>query len=122
MISGTWLSGPAKWATSLRRFSAPTLRDNPAVARAALGVLLLLLMLWHPVPWTGRIVPLLILAIAAFGWLEWLRHRAAEGFREGSDAHAARAARSTGPTSRPALVKNIAPETFSRSSRRETVA
>ena len=29
---------------------------------------------------------------------------------------------STGPTSRPALVKNIAPEMFSRSSRRETVA
>ena len=29
---------------------------------------------------------------------------------------------STGPTSRPAVVKNIAPETFSRSSRRETVA
>ena len=29
---------------------------------------------------------------------------------------------STGPTSRPAVVKNIAPDTFSRSSRRETVA
>jgi hypothetical protein len=29
---------------------------------------------------------------------------------------------STGPTSSPAVVKNIAPETFSRSSRRETVA
>lgn len=49
-VSGTWLSGPGKWATSLRHVSAPTLRDNPAAARAALGVLLLLLMLWHPVP------------------------------------------------------------------------
>jgi hypothetical protein len=29
---------------------------------------------------------------------------------------------STGPTSSPAVVKNIAPETFSPSSRRETVA
>jgi hypothetical protein len=29
---------------------------------------------------------------------------------------------STGPTSRPAVVKNIAPDTFSRSSRREAVA
>jgi hypothetical protein len=86
LISGTWLSGPGRWATSLRRVSAPTLRDNPAAARVALGVLLLLLMLWHPVPWTGRFFPLLILAIAAFGWLEWLRHRAAEEFPEGSDA------------------------------------
>jgi hypothetical protein len=25
------------------------------------------------VPWTQRLVPMIVLAIAAFAWLEWLR-------------------------------------------------
>jgi hypothetical protein len=92
LSSAAWLSGPGKWATSLRRNSAPVLRDNPAAARVGLGAMLVLLMLWHPVPWTGRFIPLLILAIAAFCWLEWLRRRANEEFPGGSSASVAPAA------------------------------
>lgn len=77
VASGAWLGGPGRRATWLRRVSGPTLRDNPGVARGGLALLLLLLVLWAPVPWTGRALPMLALALAAFAWLEWLRRRAA---------------------------------------------
>jgi hypothetical protein len=43
--------------------------------RAGLALLLLLLILWGPVPWTGQVVPLLLLTAAAFVWLELLMKR-----------------------------------------------
>jgi hypothetical protein len=42
--------------------------------RVGLGLLLLLLVMWGPVPWTRSFWPLLIFAIAAFVWLERVRH------------------------------------------------
>ncbi len=76
VASGAWLGGPGRRAVWLRDLSAPTLRDNPAIARVGLALLLLLLVLWAPVPWTGRAVPMLLLAAATFAWLEWLRRQA----------------------------------------------
>jgi hypothetical protein len=75
VATGAWLGGPGRWAVAGRRFVAPAVREYPAGSRVVLGALLLLLVYWHPVPWTGRIVPLLLLAIAAFCWLEWMRPR-----------------------------------------------
>jgi hypothetical protein len=46
--------------------------------RLALGALLLLLVWWNPVPWTGKPLAILILAIAVFAWLELVRRRALE--------------------------------------------
>jgi hypothetical protein len=76
VASGAWLGGPGRRASWLRRHAGPTLRDDPGIARVALGLALLLLVLWAPVPWTGRFVPMLVLTITAFAWLEWLRRRA----------------------------------------------
>lgn len=76
VASGAWLGGPGRRASWLRQVSGPTLRDNPGIARGGLALLLLLLVLWAPVPWTGRVVPMLTLTVAAFAWLEWLRRRA----------------------------------------------
>lgn len=45
------------------------------MVRAALALLLLLLILWGPVPWTGQVLPLLLLTVAAFMWLELLMKR-----------------------------------------------
>jgi hypothetical protein len=42
---------------------------------AALGVLLLLLVIWGPVPWTQRLWPMLIFAVGACAWLAWIRRR-----------------------------------------------
>ena len=61
-----------------RRIVTPALRDQPWLVRLGLGALLLLLIWWNPVPWTGKPLAILILAIAAFAWLEFVRHRALE--------------------------------------------
>ena len=82
VVSGAWLAGPGR-ATAVRAWAAPALRERPGLVRAGLGVLLLLLVIWGPVPWTQKIVPLLIFTVGAFGWLEWIRARTLEEFPEG---------------------------------------
>jgi hypothetical protein len=80
LASAAWLSGPGRVPVGVRRASAPMFRDHPGVAHGGLGVAILLLVLWGPVPWTQRIVPVLIFTVAAFVWLEWLRRRTVEEF------------------------------------------
>ena len=78
LILGAWLLGPGRVAVPARRMITPALRDQPWLVRLGLGALLLLLVWWNPVPWTGKPLAILILAIAAFAWLEFVRHRALE--------------------------------------------
>jgi hypothetical protein len=80
LASGAWLAGPGRLATDVRRASAPVYRDRPGVARGGLAVAILLLVLWSPVPWTGRVVPVLLVTVGAFVWLEWLRRRTLQEF------------------------------------------
>jgi hypothetical protein len=75
MVTAAWLAGPARWAAAVRRFVAPALREHAGVVRAGLGVLILLLVIWGPVPWTTKIIPVLVFTGAAFLWLEWIRSR-----------------------------------------------
>ena len=75
LVAGAWLAGPANRATQARQAVAPTFARRPAVVRVALALLLLLLILWGPVPWTGQVLPLLLLTVAAFVWLEVLMKR-----------------------------------------------
>ena len=78
LMLGAWLLGPGRVAVPLRRALTPALRDQPWLVRLGLGTLLLLLIWWNPVPWTGKPLAILILAIAAFAWLEVVRRRALE--------------------------------------------
>lgn len=80
VLSGAWLAGPGRRATALRRAAAPPLREHPGVVRAGLGVAILLLVIWGPVPWTQRFVSILIFTAAAYAWLEWIRRRTVEEF------------------------------------------
>jgi Short C-terminal domain len=80
VVSGAWLAGSGKRATGVRRVAAPSLRERPGVVRAVLGALILLLVLWGPVPWTQNIVTILIFTVVAFIWLEWIRARTLEEF------------------------------------------
>jgi hypothetical protein len=80
LTSGAWLGGPGRRATALRRMSAPAMRDQPGGVRVALGVLILLLILWGPVPWTQNFWWLLVFTAGAYIWLEWLRRRTLEEF------------------------------------------
>jgi hypothetical protein len=81
LIAGAWLAGPGQRATTLRRAGAPTFQQRPAVVRVALALVLLLLALWGPVPWTRELLPLVLLAIAAYVWLELLMRRAVADLR-----------------------------------------
>jgi len=80
IVTGGWLIGPGKRATVLRRVTAPPLRDHPMAFRVGLGVLILLLVIWGPVPWTRSFWPILVFAIIAFVWLERVRFRTLEEF------------------------------------------
>lgn len=82
VASAAWVAGPGRLATNVRRVNAPALRERVAVTRAGLAVALLLLVWWAPVPWTQRAIPVLIIAVAAFAWLEWLRRRSAVEFAD----------------------------------------
>ena len=75
VVSGAWLAGPARWAAAVRRFATPPLREHAGLVRAGLGVLILLLVMWGPVPWTTKVIPILVFAGGAFLWLEWIRAR-----------------------------------------------
>ena len=72
---GAWLIGPGRRATAARRFAAYPLREHAGYTRAALATAILLLVVWGPVPWTQRPVPILIFTVIAFLWLEQIRHR-----------------------------------------------
>jgi hypothetical protein len=80
VVVGAWLFGPGRWATSARRCAAPAFRDRPAATRVALGFLLLLLVIWGPVPWTRNPIWILVVTVAAFVWLEVLRRRVLDEF------------------------------------------
>lgn len=88
LMLGAWLLGPGRVAVPARRLVTPALRDQVWLVRLGLGALLLLLVWWNPVPWTGKPLAILILAIGAFAWLEVVRHRALEE-TTGADAPAA---------------------------------
>ena len=59
IVTGGWLIGPGKRATVLRRVSAPALREHPWSFRLGLAFLILLLVIWGPVPWTRSLWPIL---------------------------------------------------------------
>ncbi len=81
IVTGAWLAGPGTRAAQARQAVAPTFARRPAVVRVALALLLLLLILWGPVPWTGQVLPLLLLTVAAFVWLELLMKRTVADLR-----------------------------------------
>jgi len=96
VASGAWLAGSGRLATTARRVSAPGLRVHAAIARAGLAVALLLLVWWGPVPWTGRVIPVVLVALGAFVWLEWLRRRTLEEFEDVGPGELGRTLRGTG--------------------------
>jgi hypothetical protein len=80
VLSGAWLAGPGRRPRAVRRIAAPAFREHQALLRTGLGVAILLLVVWGPVPWTQRIVPIIIFTVGAFLWLEWIRARTVAEF------------------------------------------
>jgi hypothetical protein len=80
VVTGAWLAGAGRRATSVRRVAAYPLRERPGVVRAGLGLAILLLVIWGPVPWTQRLWGIAIFTVLAFLWLEWIRRRTLDEF------------------------------------------
>lgn len=80
VILAGMLGGPSRTATSLRHSMAPYLRDQPGIAFGVVGLLLIILFAWGPIPatrnWLGI---LLIIALSAFG-AQMLRREAVAEF------------------------------------------
>jgi hypothetical protein len=81
--AGAILAGPTRWATSIRRWVAPTLNENQAMAWGALAGVVLLLAVWGPThalrTWWGV---LLFAGLLAAG-LVALRHQTLREFPSG---------------------------------------
>jgi hypothetical protein len=80
VVVGAWLVGPGRRATAVRRFCAYSLRQQAGATRVALGAVILLLIVWGPVPWTQRFWPIVIFTVIAFAWLERIRYRTVSEF------------------------------------------
>jgi hypothetical protein len=80
VMLGAWLVGPGRRATAVRRFVAYPMREHAGYVRAGLATLILLLVIWGPVPWTQRFWTIVIFTVLAFVWLERIRHRTVEEF------------------------------------------
>jgi hypothetical protein len=78
------LAGPTRAATGIRHRLAPYLRDRADLTFGAVGLLLLLLFAWGPIPATRTWLGLLIIIVLAFFGAEMLRRQTA---REFPDAH-----------------------------------
>jgi hypothetical protein len=79
IVLAAWLAGPTRWATSIRRWLTPYLRQ-PRYAYGGLAMLLLLVFWWDPVIATHRIVPSLILIALAVLGTEMLRRQVIREF------------------------------------------
>jgi hypothetical protein len=80
LVTGAWLAGRGRRATSVRRGSAHALREHPGLVRAGLGTAILLLVIWGPVPWTQNFWTIVLFTVVAFAWLEWIRRRTLDEF------------------------------------------
>jgi hypothetical protein len=71
IVLSAWLAGPTRWAVSARRRLAPSLRDHPGAAYAAVGGVLLLVVVWGPTPafrqlaWIALFAALLAVGVTA---------------------------------------------------------
>jgi hypothetical protein len=67
-IVGTWLVGAGRRAVQARRAAAPVFRDYPGVVWGAFAVLVLLVLLWGPIPATRNLIGIAVLVgLAAAG-------------------------------------------------------
>ena len=79
ILLAAWLAGPTRWATSIRHWLTPYLRQ-PRYAYGGLAMLLLLLFWWDPVIATHRLVPSLLLIVFAVLGTEMLRRQVIREF------------------------------------------
>jgi hypothetical protein len=84
LLIGTWFAGPGRRATTARRNLTPYLRD-PAVAYGTYAGIVLVLLVWAPVPAASDPVTAIILIILGAIGIEALRRLAVRDFPDHTD-------------------------------------
>lgn len=86
VIIAAWISGPSRPATAFRRWSAPGLQQRPDLVGIGVGVALLVVIAWAPIPALRRpwFVLLLIVLVAVGVWA--LRRQTEEEYPDASTA------------------------------------
>lgn len=80
-VAGGLLAGPSRWATALRRFLAPSLRDHPVAVYSVLAALFLLWLAFIPgIENLGQVLVIIALAALAVLGVEVLRRQTAREF------------------------------------------
>jgi hypothetical protein len=74
VIAAAWVAGPSRWAASVRRALAPTMREHPAIIYGVVAFGLLIILLTGPTD-AQRIYPLLVVFGLAFVGTEVLRRQ-----------------------------------------------
>jgi hypothetical protein len=80
VIVAAWLAGPMRPAVAFRRATAPWLRDRPWPSFGVAGLLVLLVVLWGPIPATRKVVPVLLMIGLVILGVQALRRQTAEEF------------------------------------------
>jgi hypothetical protein len=83
-----WLAGPTRPAVAVRRWSAPTIRDHPAVLFGLVTLVFLILLVTGPTD-GDRVYPLLVLFVLALIGAEVLRRQTDREFPEEAPRQAA---------------------------------
>jgi len=94
LVLAAWLAGPTRPALALRRVLAPPLRDYRHYVYAAVGVVLLLIVVWGPFPSTRQPLPVLGIAVVFALGIEALRRMTAREFPDETLADATHSVRS----------------------------
>jgi hypothetical protein len=85
-VGGGILAGPGPRATAVRRFLAPSLRDQPVAVYAVIAALFLLWLAFIPgINDLGQVLAIVALAVLAIVGVEILRRQTAREFPPGSD-------------------------------------
>jgi hypothetical protein len=79
-VAAAWLAGPSKWATAVRRWMAPVMREHPGWTFGAVAFVMLLIFIWQPIPATGTVAGVIVFLVLAFAGTEVLRRQVAREF------------------------------------------
>ncbi len=75
-----WFAGPSRFATPARRWLAPYMRNDPLIVFSVVGVVLILIFVWQPIPATGRPFAMIVFALLAALGTEMLRRQTMSEF------------------------------------------
>jgi hypothetical protein len=80
VMAAASLAGPRRHAVAFRRFAAPWFRERPLATYGIVIAILLLIVLWGPIPATRKPIPVLIMFVLVWIGVEALRRQTAEEF------------------------------------------